>query len=167
MAFYGSNLWDLFCKAAERLYASYNVAIRNILKIDRCTHRFLIQPLSNTHHLMTLLASKFVSFHESLISSTKLPVRFLARLVENDLRTVHVKNLSEIAIHCNLGPRPDISLLRPTLVKKQVVYKVIPDSEKWRVAMCKELLSVQNGEMEIPGFSSDEETELLRHLCIS
>ena len=60
-----------------------------------------------------------------------------------------------------------ISLLRPTLVKKQVVYKVIPDSEKWRVAMCKELLSVQNGEMKIPGFSSDEESELLRHLCIS
>ena len=52
-------------------------------------------------------------------------------------------------------------------MKKQVVYKGIPDSEKWRVAMCKELLSVRNGEMEIHGFSSDEESEMLRHLCIS
>ena len=32
---YGSNLWDLIGNDCQRLYRSYNVAIRNILKVDR------------------------------------------------------------------------------------------------------------------------------------
>ena len=165
MTFYGSNLWELFGKSADKLYNSYNVAIRNTLKIDRCTHRFLIEPLSSSHHLKTLLASKFVAFHESLITSTKMPVRFLARLVENDLRTVHGRNLREIADQCYVGP--NISLLRPQLVKKHVKYKLPSNDEKWKVNMCKELLKVRDDEMNIPGFSSEEQAELLKYLCTS
>ena len=38
---YGSNLWNLFGKDSEKLYISYNAAMRNILNIDRRTHRYL------------------------------------------------------------------------------------------------------------------------------
>ena len=140
MAFYGSNLWDLFGKDSERLYKSYNVAIRNILQLDRCTHRFLIEPLSNSILLKTALASKFVSFHESLITSNKKLVRFLANLVANDQRTVHGRNLSTIAQTCS---KPDVNHLKPTVVKKNVRYMPIPESEKWKVSLCRELLSVR------------------------
>ena len=97
MTVYGSNLWNLFSKDCDRLYTSYNVAVRNILKIDRCTHRFLLEPLSEALHLKTMLLSKFVSFHRTLVTSSKFPVRFLARLLETDLRSVHGQNLCNIA----------------------------------------------------------------------
>ena len=48
-------------KKCEKLYKSYNVALRNILRIDRCSHRYLLEPLSRVLHLKTMLSSKFVS----------------------------------------------------------------------------------------------------------
>ena len=110
---YGSNLWYLFGKDCEKLYTSYNVAIRMIMNLDRCTHRYLVEPLSNALHLKTLLTSRFITFHQSLITSPKLPVRFLARLYEHDLRTIHGKNLSEIAETCG----EPIELLTSSKVK--------------------------------------------------
>ena len=165
MSFYGSNLWDLFCKDTERVYTAYNVAVRNILNVDRCTHRFLIEPLSDSLHLKTILASKFVTFHESLMTSSKLPVRFLAHLVADDLRTVHGRNLYGIATLCGMRQPIDFGQLRSRLVKNSVRYRTIPDSEEWRVNMCKELLNVRENDVTVPGFSSDELEELLGYLC--
>ena len=47
---YGSNTWDIFSPDCERLYNSYNVAIRIVLDVDRCTHRYMIEPLSGNLH---------------------------------------------------------------------------------------------------------------------
>ena len=93
---YGSNLWDIFGKNCDKLYKSYNVAIRNTLKLDRCTHRYLLEPLSGVSHMQTMLSSRFVTFHKGLLSCSKLPVCFLARVYEDDLRTVHDRNVYEI-----------------------------------------------------------------------
>ena len=167
MTLYGSNLWNLFSKDCERLYTSYNVAIRNILNLDRCSHRFLLEPLSNALHLKTVLLSKFVGFHKALITSKKFPVCFLARLLENDLRSVHGKNLSEIARMCHMGHSPDIEKLKPAMVKDKVRYRVIPDDETWRIDMCKELMNLRrNDDIQVVGFTTDELEELLTFLCV-
>ena len=119
---YGSNLWDLFGKECEKLYTSYNVAIRNILKVDRCTHRYLIEAMSEIPHLKSMLCSRFVTFHQSLRKSPKFPVRFLSKLVESDLRTVHGKNLAGIASKCDLNEESP-NLLRTKLVKEKLIYQ--------------------------------------------
>ena len=80
LCIYGSNLWDIFSSDCERLYTSYNVAIRNILKVDRCTYRYLIEPLPDSIHLKTMIQSRYVSFYKSLRQCNKLPVRFLAHI---------------------------------------------------------------------------------------
>ena len=161
---YGSNLWDLFGKASERLYKSYNVAIRNILQLDRCTHRYLIEPVSGVMHLKTMLCSRFVSFHNSLKTSSKFPVRFLAAIVENDLRTVHGRNLTEIARQCNVT----IDQLKPNIVKKNIRYNDIPEAEKWRVGLCNELISIRdNGDNHLANFDSEELACLLRYVCVA
>ena len=85
---YGSNTWDLFSGECEKLYRSFNVAIRQIFNLNRRTHRYLIEGISGSLHLKTLLASRFVTFYKSLVSSIKTPVRFLARICEKDQRTV-------------------------------------------------------------------------------
>ena len=52
-SFYGSNLWDIFSNDVERLYKSWNVAMRQIYEVSRCTHRYLIEPLSKSMHPKT------------------------------------------------------------------------------------------------------------------
>jgi hypothetical protein len=113
---YGSNTWDIFSPECERLYTSYNVTIRNVLNIDRCTHRYMIEPLSECLHLKTMISSMYATFHRSLVTSKKLPVRFLARLVEKDNRTVLVDE--------------DLSRLSSSLIKKQMKYRDAPIGEE-------------------------------------
>ena len=112
--------------------------------------------------------SRFVSFHNSLIASDKFPVRFLARLLENDLRSVHGRNLSNIALLCGVDGTTELHALKPMLVKKKVRYRTTPLHEEWRVTMCKELLQMRDStNLELPGFTADEQKAILDHLCAS
>ena len=158
---YGSNTWDIFSPECERLYTSYNVTIRNVLNIDRCTHRYMIEPLSECLHLKTMISSRYATFHRSLVTSKKLPVRFLARLVEKDNRTVLGRTLSRLMLYCGIID-DDLSRLSSTLIKKKMKYRDVPIGEEWRVNLSKELLKIQNGNaVEIPGFTSEECEELI------
>ena len=164
---YGSNTWDIFSPDCERLYSSYNVAIRLILRIDRCSHRYLIVPLSECLHLKTMIASRFVTFYRTLITSKKTPVRFLARIAEQDQRTVLGRTLSRLLLECSLDT-DDLMKLTASLVKKKVVYKEVPVDEKWRVNLGQELLKIRDDNLtELPGFSKEECEELLQHICTS
>ena len=46
-------------------------------------------------------------------------------------------------------------------------YFPIPVEEKWRIEMLKELLEARHSVVEIPGFSQDEITEIIDHVCTS
>ena len=164
---YGSNLWDLFGRDCERLFNSYNVAIHNIMKVDRRTHRYLIEPISEVLHLKTLLASRKISFHESLIASSKFPVRFLARLVVSDLRTTHGKNIHDIKLQCGVDQESP-EKIRTKIVKERLSYKDPPVEEIWRLALSKELIDIRDSnDYLVPGFTDFEVTEMLNYVCVT
>ena len=73
-SFYGSSLWDIFSKECEKIYNSWNVAIRICYQVDRCTHRYLIEELSESLHPKVMLCSRYVSFQQALLRCDKLPV---------------------------------------------------------------------------------------------
>ena len=50
-SFYGSNLWDIFSSDCERLFKSWNVAIRQAFDVSMCTHRYLIEAISKSMHV--------------------------------------------------------------------------------------------------------------------
>ena len=57
-SFYGSGLWDIFSADCEKLYKSWNVSIRNAFNVDRCTHRYLIETISESMHPKVMLACR-------------------------------------------------------------------------------------------------------------
>ena len=101
-SFYGSGTWNIFSSDFEKLYKSWNVTIRQIFGLDWCTHRYLIEHISGCLHPKVMLASRYVTFHKSLVNCKKFPVRFLARINEGDLRTVLGKTLHSILEMCTL-----------------------------------------------------------------
>ena len=163
---YGSNTWDILSSDCERLYKSFNVTVRNVFSLDRCTHRYLVEPIAGCLHLKVMLASRYVTFFNSLVKSKKMPVRFLARMAQSDLRTVLGKTLSSLQTSCGLTPDQS-SQLTANLVKKMLSYYATPDTEAWRVDMSMELLKLRKGELEVPGFSSAEHEEIFKHICVS
>ena len=98
------------------------------------------------------------------MKSSKFPVRFLAKLYEEDLRTNHGKNLDQISRLCGTP----IQMLTSKMVKSKLTYYPVPEDETWRIPFCKELLQLRNDDnFYLPGFSFEEQTELLNYVCIS
>ena len=158
----GSNTWDILSPDCEKLYRSYNVAIRSIFDLDQTTHRYMIEPLSNYNHLRTLLAARYVSFHDTLRNTRKTPVSFLTRLYERDHRTVMGKTLATLAKECEMS---DICGLKPSVLKKCMIYMTLHEDQKWRVGVGLELLQNYHGSLDIPGFSREEVKSMLDFIC--
>ena len=164
---YGFNLWDIFSEKCEKVYTSYNVAVRNALNLDRMTHRYFIEPLSGYCHLKSLVASRLLTFAKSLVECKKFPVRFLSRLHSTDLRTVLGRTLATIAELCKID-RKDFTDLSPLRVKQSMVYREVMDKDRWKVSIAKELLDICSGDAAtLEGFSPIEAKEMLDFICVT
>ena len=88
----------------------------------------------------------------------------MAKLCQDDLRTVLGNTLATLANCCNLST-PD--LLTSQCVKRNLTYFAIPDDEEWRRELVLELLQLRDHDLSLEGFSEDEVTTLLNHVCTS
>ena len=79
---YGSNLWNLYSPQVLKLYNAWNVAIRILYNISRNIHCYFIGPRAGLH-VRTMLLSRFISFYDSLKSSSKFSIRSLTNLSKN------------------------------------------------------------------------------------
>ena len=162
---YGSNTWDLLSSECDRLYKSFNVAIRKVLDVDRCTHRYMIEPLSGSQHLKVMLESRYATFYKTLVTSKKTTIRFMSRLAASDKRTVMGRTLAWLADSCGLD---DINHLSASIVKKKSFYRMVPEEDVWRLDIGHELLMLRDGShLDLPGFSHMEKKEMLEFVCIS
>jgi hypothetical protein len=157
-SFHGSGLWDLFSSDSDRLYKSWNVSMRLAMNVPWTTHRYLIESISGQLHLQVMLASRLVKFLESLKTSSKLGVRFLAGISESDRRTVMGRSISRLADETGTAAAG----LSPSLIKRRMKYFMVPEEQGWRRLLLKELL---NDKMEIPGFSVSELQTMKNYLC--
>ena len=64
--FYGSNLWNLFSKSAEKFYTMWNKMLRFVFKLPFMSHRYLLELLSKTPHLKTKLTDRFCEMMKKL-----------------------------------------------------------------------------------------------------
>ena len=85
----------------------------------------MIESISQCLHVKTMLASRCVSFYETIEASSKLCIRFLSNLCN----TVLGRILFSIANDCSVNP----SDLSKMLVKKQMKYFDVPLEHAWKV----------------------------------
>ena len=89
--FYGSNLCNLF--AIDEVYIAWNNNFRMEFDLPRCTHRCLLEPVSEFKHLFTFLTNRFLEFYCTLFSSDKNIISNLRRIRENDCRSKFGSNI--------------------------------------------------------------------------
>ena len=104
-----------------------------------------------------MLASRCVSFYETIEASSKLCIRFLSNLCKNGLNTVLGKNLFSIADDCSVNP----SDLSKMLVKKQIKYFDVPLEHAWKVPVLQELLRTRMNNLYVEGFDDYVITEMI------
>ena len=109
-----------------------------------------------------MLASRCVSFYETIEASSKLCIRFLSNLCsKNDLNTVLGRNLFSIANDCSVNP----SDLSKMLVQKQLKYVDVPLEHAWKVPVLLELLKTRINNLYVEGFDDYVITEMINMLC--
>ena len=130
--FYGSNLWNLSSSYTDKLYTMWNQMIRFVFKLPFRSHRYLIEPISETTHLKTKLANRFLKFCSSLDLCNKPIVRNLKYVQVNDCR-------SDFGVNCRiLSDLNNVAQYHPIAV-----------CDEWRVPFIKEILSVFNHDLAV------------------
>ena len=160
-SFYGSNLWNLFGDDCQRLYRSWNIAIRIACKVPRTTHCYLIEEMSHCLHPVTMLCSRFVKFHQTNMKCRKPVIKLLVNLYRDDLRTVYGRNLHAIAGLCDSS----VIDICPRVVKAKVRYRKIPEEERWRVPIMREMLDAKHKNVDIAGLSNRDIDDILNFVC--
>lgn len=105
--------------------------MRQAFHIDRRTHCYLIEIISQSLHPKVFLSSRFVQFANSMYTCKKQSVRLSANLYKHDNRTVFGKNLTAISKSCNIP----VDCLTPQKVKSDMKFFQVPPEEKWRESM--------------------------------
>ena len=157
---YGSVLWDLFGKETQMLYNTWSVSVRKMFKLDRKTHRYLIEPISGMEHLKCAIHKRFISFTEKLSSSPKTVVKDLYRKFGNDCRSTTGSNLRRVMLHYNTIPFSPT----PNEVSRKG-FEATPEGEEWRSNVIHELIDVRDGAMKMSGWTLQEIEETLVYLC--
>ena len=157
-SFYGSVLWNLFSVESLRLEKSWNTSLRKMLHLPYNSHRYFMEPISNTRHIITSLYSRFVKFVEKLKSSEKTALQTMLSNTMYDCQSNTGRNLRRIMLKIGKNSVNDISITDI----RNVVYKEIPTGSEWKIGLVNEIIS---GQLVIPGFDRHEIDDILSYVC--
>ena len=155
--FYGSPLWDLFGTEAERLEKTWNISLRLMLGIPRDSHRFFLEPMSASTHIMHSLYRRYMKFINTIRMSTRRSLTSMLEIVMLECRSNTGRNLRRIMKKVNKHSINDIELKDIQML----TYKRVPDNEDWKIDLAKELLKVKNNDLFIDNFTNEEISDLL------
>ena len=141
------------------LEKSYNVSIRRMFDIDRESHSYFIEQLTNSPHLRSVLIKRFLKFVDKLKASEK--TRKMFHLIKHDVRSVTGSNLRNIM---TLVGKDSIESLN-TFDADNITYADIEDENIWRVNLVQEITDIKFGEHYLDNFKRKELNIILRNIC--
>ena len=131
--------------------------------IPRETHRYFLEPISKQAHIRFILMKRFLRFIEQIENSSKSAIKSLLSICRNDCNSITGKNLRNILLLCN---KNSISSLSGNDIDN-LTYNQVPEDESWRIDHLNELLNIRSNSLEVPGFTSDEITDIINIVCTS
>ena len=157
VSMYGSNIWDLFGAAAQKLYISWNVMIRTTFNLPFATHRFILQDIINVPHLRVQLLKRFVKFYFHLKNSIKPEVRHLLDLQKHDFRSHFGRNCQYLCRELNLSNFDLINVHDISMPIKTI------ESESWRVPFLRDLVNIRGHPCQ--NLTVDEVSDFIHYIC--
>ena len=142
---------------------TWNVSMRLMLDLPRETHRRLIEPVSGVRHVKFIMLKRFLSFIEQIRKSSKKATKSLLESILHDARSTTGSNLRNILL---MTDKSNVRDLAPNDVDN-MEYHPLPEGEKWKLSIIKEIIENKNGNMNIDNLTEEELDNTLEYLCIS
>ena len=110
---------------------------------ERDAQRYLIEPLSETTHIKSILIKRFLTFLDQIRKSTKTVSKFLLNSILLDANSVTGFNL------CNILLRTDKASIHDFVPNDafQTKYHQIHPQEEWRLRFIEEILEIKNTQL--------------------
>ena len=159
-SFYGCVLWDLFGTESLRLEKTWNTSIRKLAGLPRETHRFFIEPISQTKHIVFALYGRFCNFVGKIRESNKSALTNLLRAIQEDCRSRTGSNLRKILVRTTKSNVEDLDAR--DITEK---YQPIPIGSHWKIEMVRECIDCRSGNLTVPGFNRNEIDEIKNLIC--
>ena len=158
---YGCVLWDLFATDAKRLEKTWNISQRLMLGLHRETHRFFIEPVSGTKHIIYHLYKRFVRFVSQMLKSEKPALRSLCWKLLKTSRSTTGRNIRTLMIRYDCGT---FSELEKNIVK-DVPYVAADEKDEWKIEAVKDLTEAKFDGNILPNFTSTEIDEIRQYIA--
>ena len=158
---YGCVLWDLFGKEAQRLEKTWNISQRLMLGLHRETHRFFIEPVSGTKHIIFHIYKRFVRFVSQMMKSKKTALRSLCFKLLKECRSTTGKNVRKLMIRFNCGTYNELQMN----VTKSSPYVEVDEKETWKIEAVKDLTEAQYDRDILPNFTTTEIDDIRQYIA--
>ena len=162
-SFTGYQLWDLFSDSSESIEKTFNVSICPMFDLPRETHRYLIEPLSDTRHIKVVLLKQYLQFRNQVFQSNKTTLISLFKICQSDSSSTTGSNMRNIMLLCE---KTSIHDLVPSDIDS-LMFENIQENEEWRVSLIKELVDIKHNNELLPGFSSEEVEDIMKFACVT
>ena len=103
------------------------------------THKYFIEPLSETKHLKKVLLKRFMSFLNQIEKSAKIVPKQLLAFIKRDTNSTTGSNLRNLLMLTN---KNDIDELT-TMDIENIKYNEIEEDDKWKIAMIREITDIK------------------------
>ena len=153
---YGSVLWDLFGKEALRLEKTWNISLRLMLGLHRETHRYFLEPVSGTRHIMFNLYKRFLTFVQNIMKHKKQPSRILCNVVLADVRSTTGSNFRRLMLRYEAGTFEELV----QQMKMSWEYKQVENNDQWKIKAVSDLIEAGLDSSTLPNFTRREINEL-------
>ena len=131
-----------------------------MFRLDRKSHRYLIEPISGMKHIKQALMKRFLGFTDKLSSSRKGVLRNAYNMFKTDCRSTTGSNIRNIMLECNADPSTPMH----TEVKKLQFHPALPEDE-WRIGFINDLIAIRDGRDTDVEITRDELDIILEYLC--
>ena len=154
--FYGSVLWNLCERESKMLYNTWSVSVRKMFRVDRKTHRYLIEPISRMQRIESALR-----FTKRLASSRKSVLRHAFKVFSKDCRSTTGANVRNILLESGALLFEQLSMSDI----KRIEFHPTPAEEQWRISVINDLIDIRDGMDDDIGWTKDDINETLEYLC--
>ena len=159
--FYGSVLWNLYERESNMLYNTWSVSVRKMFRVDRKTHRYLIEPMSRMQHIKSALRQRFIGFMKRLASSRKSVLRHAFKVFSKDCRSTTGANVRNILLESGAVLFEQLSMSDI----RRIEFHRTPTEEQWRISVINDLINIRDGMDDDIGWTKDDINETLEYLC--
>ena len=124
--------------------------------LPRNTHRYFIEPLSGTHHIIKSLWKRFLRFIDNIAKGEKRTLRTMLESVKSDTRSTTGNNLRHLKLKTTNCDEKELDVF-------DTPYRSIPSEERWCLPLANELVEEKRGKVTI-NLAKDERNKICEYV---